>query len=114
MLQPEEDNTRLQQLPEECVREVLLRLSDHKDLQRAGEAWGVMRRVADEQRIWRELCSFHFTPQQLSKTLEDMNQQEANVTDWQQVYHKLRRYVHVVSCILQQKLNCMKSQGTQI
>ncbi|KAF4528736.1 hypothetical protein B566_EDAN016904 [Ephemera danica] len=91
----DEQEPRLQSLPEECVREVLLRLSDHKDLQRAGEAWGVMQRVSDEERIWRELCHFHFTPAQLNKALEEATaaatSEDNTTTDWQQLYHKLRR-----------------------
>jgi F-box protein 25/32 len=74
------------------VREVLLRLSDHKDLQRAGEAWGVMQQVCNEERIWRELCYYHFTAAQLSKTLEEIGTTE-EAANWQQLYHKLRRYV---------------------
>jgi len=78
----------LEQLPEECVREVMLRLSDHKDLASAGEAWLVMQRVLDEQRIWRQLCSYHFKPHLINKLLEDTEQTEP---DYQLVYHKLRK-----------------------
>lgn len=78
---------KLQNLPEECVREVLLRLADHKDLESSGKAYTVMQRLVDEQRIWRELCRFHFTPQQISFVLESSPPQK----DWQSVYHKLRK-----------------------
>ncbi len=34
-----DDGSSFQQLPEECVREILLRLSDSRDIITAGEAW---------------------------------------------------------------------------
>jgi F-box protein 25/32 len=88
VLQPGDDVfPKLQNLPEECVREVLLRLADHKDLENSGKAYSVMQRLVDEQRIWRELCRFHFTPQQIGFVLQSCPPQ----TDWQGIYHKLRK-----------------------
>ncbi|XP_075224181.1 F-box only protein 25 isoform X2 [Lycorma delicatula] len=78
---------KLENLPEECIREVLLRLADHKDLEASGKAYSVMARLCDEQRIWRELCQFHFTPQQIACVLN----QEEHPCDWQHTYHKLRK-----------------------
>ncbi|XP_066992260.1 F-box only protein 32 isoform X1 [Anabrus simplex] len=80
---------KLQNLPEECVREVLLRLADHKDLENSSKAYNVMQRLVDEQRIWRELCQFHFTPQQISFVLE--RDFVGLPKDWQSIYHKLRK-----------------------
>lgn len=89
ILQPGDDVfPKLQNLPEECVREVLLRLADHKDLENSGKAYSVMQRLVDEQRIWRELCRFHFTPQQIGFVLQSCPPQ----TDWQGIYHKLRKW----------------------
>ncbi|KAG1668873.1 F-box only protein 25 [Nymphon striatum] len=86
--QPEEDGSkRLTDMPEEVVREILLRLSDHKDLQTCGQAYAVMQGLIEEQHIWRELCKFHFTEQQLKHILD----QENSPRKWQQIYHKLRR-----------------------
>jgi F-box protein 25/32 len=53
-------------LPEECVREILLRLSDSKDLERAGRACQTMNTIAREKRVWRELVQTHFSKQQVS------------------------------------------------
>jgi F-box protein 25/32 len=89
VLQPGDDQEpQLEQLPEECVREVMLRLSDHKDLARAGEAWHVMQRVLDEQRIWRQLCNYHFKTHLINKLFEDA---ELTEPDYQSIYHKLRK-----------------------
>ncbi|RZF39570.1 hypothetical protein LSTR_LSTR001091 [Laodelphax striatellus] len=88
----EEVFPKLENMPEECVREVLLRLADHKDLEASAQACAVMSRLCDEQRIWRELCRFHFTPHQIAAVLSQ--QPAANrphITDWQLAYHKLRK-----------------------
>uniref|UniRef100_A0A1B6D9G8 F-box domain-containing protein n=1 Tax=Clastoptera arizonana TaxID=38151 RepID=A0A1B6D9G8_9HEMI len=78
---------KLENLPEECVREVLLRLADHKDLEASSKAYNVMARLCDEQRIWKELCQFHFSSQQIAFILD----QQTGPTDWQSIYHKLRK-----------------------
>lgn len=70
------------------MREVLLRLADHQDLERSAHAWGVMARLVDELRIWRELCQFHFNPRQIQSVIDSSpNTSE----DWQIIYHKLRK-----------------------
>ncbi|XP_065204281.1 F-box only protein 32 [Planococcus citri] len=85
----DESFPKLENLPEECVREILLRLADHKDLEASSKAYSVMARVCDEQRIWRELCCFHFTQQQINFVL-DSNEPRSSI-DWQRIYHKLRK-----------------------
>lgn len=80
---------KLENLPEECIREVLLRLADHKDLEASSKAYSVMARLCDEQRIWKELCRFHFSQQQIKFVLE--SNEPRNSVDWQCIYHKLRK-----------------------
>lgn len=82
---------KLQNLPEECIREILLRLSDHKDLQNGGEAYSVMQCILGEQHIWRELCKFHFSRQQIQNVKDLMREEGQQTFDWQQVFHRLRR-----------------------
>ncbi|GLV45004.1 uncharacterized protein CBL_14424 [Carabus blaptoides fortunei] len=76
----------LQQLPEECLREVALRLSDHHDLAASAQACEELAAVCSEQRIWRELTRFHFTAQQI-EVVSTRN----DTTDWEKIYHALRR-----------------------
>ena len=52
-------------LPEECIREILLRLSDPSDLDRASKTCETMKAVASEKRVWRELVQTHFTKLQV-------------------------------------------------
>ncbi|XP_039755337.1 F-box only protein 32 isoform X1 [Pararge aegeria] len=78
---------KLHDLPEECIREILLRISDHRDLDSASSAWPVMASVCSEQRVWRELVIFHFTPQQV----DSLPKGEGKDVDWKKVFHQLRK-----------------------
>ncbi|KAG8233514.1 hypothetical protein J437_LFUL011675 [Ladona fulva] len=62
---------KLQNLPEECLREILLRLADHRDLESsAGAGSEVIRRlVYGEQHLWKELARFHFSNAQIETVL---------------------------------------------
>lgn len=107
---------KLHQLPEECIREIILRIADYRDLESSSGAWATMKTVVAEQRIWRELARFHFKPHQIDvvvkkrikattaenairKASSDMNNDaddddvpEINA-DWQKIFHDLRRYI---------------------
>lgn len=70
-LQPGPDvYPKLQDLPEECIREVILRINDHRDLEASSAAWTLMAALASEQRVWRELTQFHFTKQQIDQMIQ--------------------------------------------
>ncbi|XP_074035132.1 F-box only protein 25 isoform X2 [Leptinotarsa decemlineata] len=78
---------KLLQLPEECIREIILRLSDHRDLTASAETCEQMASIVGEQRVWRELTKFHFTPQQIDIAMPKSNDE----TDWKTVYHTLKK-----------------------
>ncbi|KAG8042426.1 hypothetical protein G9C98_005060 [Cotesia typhae] len=50
---------------------VLLRLSDPRDIEASSEACEHLAALAQEQRIWRELAQYHFTPQQITTTMQN-------------------------------------------
>jgi F-box protein 25/32 len=77
-------------LPEECIREILLRLSDSKDLECAGRACLTMNTIAREKRVWRELVQTHFNKQQVEYILENRPVLREN-RDWKQLYQSLKR-----------------------
>lgn len=77
---------KLHDLPEECIREIMLRLSDYRDLDAAGVASPTMAAVCAEQRTWRELVAFHFTEQQQRRARD-----EDTHADWKQLFHRLRK-----------------------
>lgn len=91
-------------MPEEVVREVLLRLSDHKDIEACREAWPeTAGPLTSEQRIWRKLVTFHFTNAQIENYFErralrqhqndqkDMMDGQTPSVDWKDVFHYLRK-----------------------
>ena len=91
-LQPTEDGTkRLTDLPEELIREILLRLSDYKDLMNSGDAYEMMNTLLDEQHIWRQLCKYHFSKTQVRQATGQFTNTDSGDVDWEQVFHFLRR-----------------------
>lgn len=89
------DNTRPQfdELPEECIRKIILHLSDHKDIEASAAAYSLMAYVVQEQRIWRELSYFHFTQPQIDTIFEKMSllDTQEKHRNWQAIYHALRK-----------------------
>ncbi|CAG0883395.1 unnamed protein product [Darwinula stevensoni] len=79
-------------LPPECVREILLRLACHKDLENAGRACDTMGSLVEEQRMWEPLCHFHFSPQQIAFAMKQLKIEDPKQCDWKILYHKLKRY----------------------
>lgn len=71
-----EDKPKFEDLPEECVREILFRLADHRDLLSAAEACGVVQKLSAEQRLWKRLCRFHFSPVQISFALGEIKKEK--------------------------------------
>ncbi|KAF7284548.1 hypothetical protein GWI33_021998 [Rhynchophorus ferrugineus] len=74
-------------LPEECIREIILRLSDPKDLNSSAQSCDLVSTIVNEQRVWRELSKFHFTPQQINLVLPKNNEK----IDWKKVFHSLKK-----------------------
>jgi F-box protein 25/32 len=80
-------------LPEECIREIILRISDHKDLEASASAWSLMAALISEQRVWRELSYFHFNQLQIDAIFDKMNLHDTkdHHKNWQAIYHTLRK-----------------------
>lgn len=54
-----------------------------------------MAALCGEQRIWRELTNYHFTSQQIDFMAEKKKIVQDKNTDWQRLYHALRRLVSI-------------------
>ena len=91
--EPINSRPQFEELPEECIRKILLQLSDHKDLESSADAWSLMSFIIQEQRIWKELSHFHFTDSQIDQILEKMSLQDTKERhrNWQTIYHALRK-----------------------
>lgn len=70
---------KLQDLPEECIREIILRIDDHRDLEASSAAWTLMSALASEQRVWRELTQFHFTKYQIDQIVQKQSNNIINL-----------------------------------
>ncbi|UYV66230.1 FBXO32 [Cordylochernes scorpioides] len=63
---PDPGPPRLTDLPAELMREILLRLTDPRDLRAAGQACRTMDNLLHERHVWRQLVRFHFTQTQIA------------------------------------------------
>ncbi|KAI1284972.1 F-box only protein 32 [Halotydeus destructor] len=89
--EPINDGTkRLTDLPEELIRQILLRLSNYKDLMSSGQAYKMMNSLLDEQHIWKQLCKYHFAKHQVRQLAGQFTNAKGEV-DHEQMFHFLRR-----------------------
>jgi len=77
-------------LPEECIREILLRLSDGGDVDRAGNTCPTMSFIVKERRIWRELVQSHFTKSQVECVISQKPELAGN-KKWRDLYISLKK-----------------------
>lgn len=78
---------KLLNLPEECIREIILRLSDHRDLTASAQSCDEICSIVNEQRVWRELTKFHFTAQQIELVLP----KDTETFDWKIIFNSLKK-----------------------
>uniref|UniRef100_A0A2R5LE02 Putative f-box n=1 Tax=Ornithodoros turicata TaxID=34597 RepID=A0A2R5LE02_9ACAR len=88
-------------LPPELLREILLKLTDYRDLVNSGKAYPVLQELIDEEYIWHQLCLFHFSPAQLEHQLSTllMNspkqsstvEKKSEVAHWHTMFRRLQR-----------------------
>ncbi|KAL5017398.1 hypothetical protein ScPMuIL_006987 [Solemya velum] len=82
------DDEKLQfsDLPEECIRDILMCLTDHRDIIHTGQTNSVVQELSERQLLWKQLCFFHFTNKQLLIFLpEHMNEM---MVDWKYIYRR--------------------------
>ncbi|VDP11881.1 unnamed protein product [Soboliphyme baturini] len=87
---------RLLDLPVDCLLAVLSRLSDHNSLMNVADAHHSLWTLVSMQcQLWRRLCCFHFTQQQIAWAL-DRNSERPGCTKaalWRSVYFDLKKWV---------------------
>lgn len=86
----EGEEMEMEQLPEECIREILCRLSDRRDLDSAGKASPVMSLIVQERRIWRELVQAHFTKNEIEFVLKK-RPELAEKKVWRDLYIAIKK-----------------------
>lgn len=73
-------------LPKECIREILLKLSDHRDIVHLGATCRDMYYLTEDSSLWQNLVQYHFTEKQINTFVEDAVDSSASV--WQQLHVK--------------------------
>jgi len=86
-----ETEKTLEELPEECVREILLQLSHPRDIDNAGSVMPTMSLIVKERRIWRELVQAHFTTLQIEFMLNKKPDLKEG-KKWRDLYFHLKRH----------------------
>lgn len=82
------------------LREILFRLPDYKDLQRAAKACKrVEMLLSEEQQIWKQLCKYHFDVlerewafKRAPPTAKVYDDAESGKINWLNTFHVLRKY----------------------
>ncbi|UYV66231.1 FBXO32, partial [Cordylochernes scorpioides] len=87
---PDPGPPRLTDLPAELMREILLRLTDPRDLRAAGQACRTMDNLLHERHVWRQLVRFHFTQTQIA-TARAQYLRPGGAVDWEGLFHHLRK-----------------------
>jgi len=85
----------IEAFPEEVIRQVLLKLGNDKDIESLMNTSPLLSQISNENRVWRELCKYHFTPQQIDlihqnllkhKERNGANKRSHN-KNWNSVHH---------------------------
>ncbi|XP_014682015.1 PREDICTED: F-box only protein 25-like isoform X2 [Priapulus caudatus] len=88
----DERSLKLQDLPDDCIRSILRRLSNHEDVLNTSKALMLFageqaQLLFEGQHLWRELCMFHFTDEQTN----DVRAKQKDPDNWQTIYYRLKR-----------------------
>ena len=77
-------------LPDDCIREILTRLSDHRDVINTGMTEPRAHNLAEEKGLWKELCLFHFDNQQIYSVIKKGdNLENLDSEGWKNLHTRL-------------------------
>lgn len=73
-------------LPEDCIRDILLRLSDHRDIVHTGLTNSCIYDLSQEKLLWKQLCFYNFDNHQLLIFIP--KDAEEDEVDWKMIYRR--------------------------
>ena len=76
-------------LPKECIREIMLNFSDHRDLVHLGQCNRDLYYMTQDMSLWERLTQFHFTEKQMLNFICEDDIGEG--TNWLSVFEKCHR-----------------------
>lgn len=82
----EDGNITLSDLPLECLREIFLRISDHRDISRAGQTSMQLHQISEDLILWKRMCMYHFSREQMSTFLA--SNEVDTTTNWKYFYQR--------------------------
>lgn len=81
----------LTDLPKECLREIILKFSDHRDIIHLGQTCWDLYYMCQDTTVWEKITQYNYTEKQMTTFHE--NTDYSDWTAWQQLYHScFRKY----------------------
>ncbi|KAK3091779.1 hypothetical protein FSP39_022567 [Pinctada imbricata] len=84
----DDGKAKFEDLPEDCVRQIFERLSDHCDIIHTGCTNKMNHRISSEMLLWKRLCFHHFTDKQILTFLPQEVDGDVDFINWQYIYHR--------------------------
>ena len=94
----EDGKLQMSDLPDDVLREILLRLADHQDLVSAGQADSRTFSLSEDNFLWRDLCLFHFSKNQWHSVVR--KGEDLETLDWKILYPRLVKLVFLLLILL--------------
>lgn len=85
----EDGNLMFTDLPKECIREIMLNFSDHRDLLHLGQCNLDLYYMTQDVSLWEHLTQFHFTEKQMLNFICEDDLGEG--TNWETVFQKCHK-----------------------
>ncbi|VDI10811.1 F-box protein 25/32 [Mytilus galloprovincialis] len=87
-MRKEDGKPTISDLPEDCIRCILERLADHKDVVHTGMTKSSIFHITESQLIWKHMSFFHFTDRQLLTFVPDQLGVDEDFINWKHIYRK--------------------------
>ncbi|CAD5113475.1 DgyrCDS2640 [Dimorphilus gyrociliatus] len=84
---PTDESPSLCDLPDDCMREILYKLSDREDIINLGQTCDRTSSLTKEDGLWRDLCVYYFDEVQMAKVLK--NNETIESVRWSCLYERL-------------------------
>lgn len=102
----------LTDLPEECLYDIMSRLTDHRDLVHLGATCKTLYTMTRSEYIWESLTVYHFTEKQMLTFLSDLDD-SAEMPHFMQLFDKCYRKYGLTSTFADQLAVCSGCHSLQ-
>ena len=81
-----DDKLTFSDLPHDCVLRIFATIPDHTDIIHMGQTNKNVYLVANDKVLWKQMCLFHFSHQQLLVFVQ--NYEHESQIDWKYIYRR--------------------------